>query len=112
MIPVSRPLVGKGAHHQAPQMYRYPRARRPSGRTGTPRVSVPLPVLAPGGRPFAGMDPSDPLTYVRPWNPAPGMIGYLNYNGAAMQGSTDTGTRSNPASWNMPVGGRPARRPR
>jgi hypothetical protein len=37
------------------------------------------------------MDPSDPLTYVRPWNPQPGMIAYLNFDGAAMQGRTPTG---------------------
>jgi hypothetical protein len=29
------------------------------------------------------MDPTDRSTWVRPWNPAPGMIGWLNYDGAA-----------------------------
>jgi hypothetical protein len=28
------------------------------------------------------MDPSDPVTWVRPYNPQPGMIGYLNFDGA------------------------------
>lgn len=79
----------------------------------TPRVTVPLPVTVPGGRPFAGMDPSEPSTYVRPWNPQPGMISYLNFDGAMMQGYTDTGgVYSNPASWNAAAGGRPKRRPR
>lgn len=28
---------------------------------------------------YLGMDPSDPLTWPRPFNPAPGMISYLNW---------------------------------
>jgi hypothetical protein len=28
------------------------------------------------------MDPSDPTSYVRPYNPQPGMIALLNYDGA------------------------------
>jgi hypothetical protein len=32
--------------------------------------------------PYYGMDPSDPKTYVRPYRPAAGMIGYLNFDGA------------------------------
>ena len=28
---------------------------------------------------YLGMDPSDPSTYIRPFNPVPGMIGYLNW---------------------------------
>ena len=32
--------------------------------------------------PYVGMDPSDPVTWVRPYNPQPGMIGYLNFDGA------------------------------
>lgn len=28
---------------------------------------------------YLGMDPSDPTTWPRPFNPAPGMIGYLNW---------------------------------
>lgn len=27
---------------------------------------------------FLGLDPSDPSTWIRPFNPAPGMIAYLN----------------------------------
>jgi hypothetical protein len=33
-------------------------------------------------RGYQGMDPSDPATYVRPYRPQPGMIAYLNYDGA------------------------------
>lgn len=43
------------------------------------------------GPSYKGMDPSDPRTHVRRWNPQPGMIGYLNFDGAAMQGRTPTG---------------------
>jgi hypothetical protein len=28
---------------------------------------------------YLGMDPSDPLTWPRPFNPAPGMISWLNW---------------------------------
>ena len=28
---------------------------------------------------YLGMDPSDPATWIRPFNPAPGMIGWLNW---------------------------------
>ena len=54
--------------------------------------SVPLaPLYGPAGlvgpvgstdHPYVGMDPSDPVTWVRPYNPQPGMIGYLNFDGA------------------------------
>lgn len=42
------------------------------------------------GPAYKGMDPSDPLTYTRPWNPQPGMIAQLNFDGAQMQGRTPT----------------------
>jgi hypothetical protein len=48
------------------------------------------------GPSFKGMDPSDPLTYVRPWNPQPGMIALLNYDGAAVQGTTPTQIQRGP----------------
>jgi hypothetical protein len=32
--------------------------------------------------PYQGMDPSDPITWTRPYNPQPGMISYLNIDGA------------------------------
>jgi hypothetical protein len=41
--------------------------------------------------PFVGMDPSDPSTYVRAWNPRGGMIAYLNFDGAQAQALTPTG---------------------
>jgi hypothetical protein len=114
VIPVSRTFQGPGRHQYAGHRYHWGASGigRP-GSGGAPVITGPLPVTAPNGRPFAGMDPSDPGTYVRPWNPADGMIGYLNFNGAMMQDYTDTGgVWSNPASWNATVGARPRRRPR
>jgi hypothetical protein len=32
--------------------------------------------------PYVGMDPSDPVTWTRPYNPQPGMIAQLNFDGA------------------------------
>lgn len=40
--------------------------------------------------PYVGMDPSDPATYIREYNPQPGMISWLNYDGA-MPNNTQTG---------------------
>jgi hypothetical protein len=42
--------------------------------TGLPSVDLP----AGRGFRYLGMDPSDPQTWPRPFNPAPGMIAYLN----------------------------------
>ena len=41
--------------------------------------------------PYQGMDPSDPLTFVRPYNPQPGMIAYLNFDGANPNVTQTTG---------------------
>ena len=59
---------------------------------GAPVLTGPL-ASGPGlpGTPYAGMDPSNPATYVRPWNPVGGMISYLNYDGAAVQERQPTG---------------------
>lgn len=86
-------------------------------------VAGGVPAMAPWFKPaavyqghtlvFAGMDPSDPATYVRPWRPRPGMIARLNFDGAQIQGDTDMGGLWGAPAWaSMPVGGRPARRPR
>lgn len=32
--------------------------------------------------PYCGMDPSDPVTWVRPYNPQPGMVARFNFDGA------------------------------
>lgn len=53
-------------------------------------VMAPLPVGV-NGQPFLGMDPSAPSTWVRPWNPQPGMIARLNFDGAKEQAYTPMG---------------------
>lgn len=40
---------------------------------------------------YKGMDPSDPATWVRPWQPTGGMISYLNFDGARYQSVTPMG---------------------
>lgn len=56
---------------------------------GAPMVTGPLPVA---GVPYAGTDPSNQATWtVRGYRPRPGMIGKLNFNGAAVQDRTPTG---------------------
>jgi hypothetical protein len=45
----------------------------------------------PASPAYQGMDPSDPATYTRPWNPRPGMIAYLNYDGAQAQSRQPAG---------------------
>ena len=53
-------------------------------------VMFPLPVGV-NGQPWNGMDPSAPATWVRPWNPQPGMIAQLNFDGAKQQWDTPMG---------------------
>jgi hypothetical protein len=48
------------------------------------------------GPQYKGMDPSDVTTHVRQWNPQPGMIARLNYDGAAVQDRTPTGLQRGP----------------
>jgi hypothetical protein len=43
------------------------------------------------GQPFLGMDPSAPSTWVRPYNPQPGMVARFNFDGAAAQAYTPMG---------------------
>lgn len=55
-------------------------------------------VRQPGtDHPYQGMDPSDPTTWVRPYRPAAGMIGYLNFDGAQPNVTQTTG--GPPRSW-------------
>jgi len=93
VIPLTRPVAGGHLGYAYPHLYgrNYAPAGRP-GSGGAPRVTGPLPVAIPGSdMPFAGMDPSNPATYVRPWNPQPGMIGRLNYDGAQAQAVQPSG---------------------
>jgi len=90
MRTVTRPIAGAG-------ITTYPWARwhsgaagpRPASRVAQPSVTGPVGwPMNMSGPMYAGMDPSDPLTYVRQWNPTPGMVGRLNFDGAALQGRT------------------------
>jgi hypothetical protein len=48
----------------------------------------PAGVVGPVGstdHPYVGMDPSDPVTWVRPYRPRPGMVARLNFDGAKPQ---------------------------
>ena len=84
---VRRPFNGWGIHNH-----------RTIGLTpGTPdrpvnaySAAMRLSVTNMSGPRFQGMDPSNPATFTRPWNPAAGMIDYLNFDGASMQAHTPT----------------------
>jgi hypothetical protein len=65
--------------------------------SGGSLVMWPLPVGA-DGQPFLGMDPSVPGTWTRPYNPQPGMIARLNFDGAKAQGDTPMG-----GTWRNPM---------
>jgi len=112
MIPVTRPFnrhPGEWTEHYS----EYDRRNGGVPELGAPAITAPLPVAIPGQLPFVGMDPSNPVTWIRPYNPQPGMITQLNFNGAAVQGNSDMGGLwSNPADWNALAGARPRRRPR
>ena len=58
--------------------------------SGGALVMAPLPIGL-NGQPYMGMDPSAPATWVRPWNPQPGMIALLNFDGAKEQYDTPMG---------------------
>ena len=115
MRTLTRQFRGSGRSHGSGGAYLYASGAagvRPCSG-GAPGITGPLPVTVPGQLPFTGLDPSNPATWVRPYNPQPGMIARLNFNGAALQGQTPTGgVWKNPASYGALAGARPARRPR
>ena len=82
-----RPITGWGMHshpviHIAPGF---------PGRPVDGARSVKTLPYTMSGPDYKGMDPSDPATYVRPWAPQPGMISFLNFDGAQLQDRTPTG---------------------
>lgn len=90
MIGISPPMPRTwGTHHPLVQFTDGEQARPCSG--GAPMITGPLPVAVPGQMPYTGMDPSDQQTWVRPFRPQPGMIAWLNFNGAAVQDRQPTG---------------------
>ena len=82
-----RPVNGWGIHNHPP-IHVTPGC--PDRPVNSYSVSMAVNPTNMSGPEFKGMDPSNPATYIRPWNPAPGMIGYLNFDGANMQQHTPT----------------------
>jgi hypothetical protein len=55
------------------------------GAVALAQMYGPAGLVGPQGstdHPYQGMDPSDPVTWTRQYNPQPGMIAYLNIDGA------------------------------
>ena len=95
MIPVTRPV----SHGEGRFSYPYAYTSDTSFAARPASYGAAQPGLAGytwSGPDYKGMDPSDPLTYVRPWNPQPGMIAQLNFDGAALQGTTPTQLQRGP----------------
>jgi hypothetical protein len=87
MRTMTRTFDGWGIHNHTPICVTPGAPGRPVNSFGV--IMAPNPTNMSGPE-FKGMDPSNPATFVREWNPAPGMIGYLNFDGASMQGTTPT----------------------
>lgn len=93
MIPMTRTIGGWGIHqHQTVGITPGFPGRPVDAQAPEMRLSV----ANMSGPQYQGMDPSDPATYVRPWNPQPGMIDYLNFDGAMMQARTPTQLQRGP----------------
>lgn len=82
-----RPIQGWGTHNHANISITPGTPDRPVNSYSVQMATLNTNLSGPV---FKGMDPSDPSTYVRAWNPQPGMIAQLNYDGAQMQGRTPT----------------------
>jgi hypothetical protein len=88
-----RPVDGWGIHNHAP-IHVIPGS--PDRPVNSYSAAMNLTWSNMSGPAYKGMDPSNPATYVRPWNPAMGMIDQLNYDGAQMQGTTPTQLQRGP----------------
>jgi hypothetical protein len=84
-----RPIRGHGRFTYGMHEFHSGAAGPRPGCSGTVAQLAPMPTSL-AGPVYKGMDPSDPLTYVRAWNPQPGMIAFLNFDGAQMQSRTPT----------------------
>jgi hypothetical protein len=83
----TRTLNGWGKHNHPPIAITPGCPDRPVNGHSVRMADLPTTMSGPG---YKGMDPSDPSTYVRAWNPAAGMVGYLNFDGAQLQARTPT----------------------
>ena len=96
MIIMRRPLRGHGKTWRTPVEITAAFHGPPSI---APHSAGPGAAMATmSGPSYKGMDPSDPVTWTRMWNPQPGMISYLNFDGARMQGTTPTQIQRGPQS--------------
>jgi len=89
----TRGIDGWGKHNHTPIAITPGCPGRPVNSFGVTMAPNPTNMSGPE---YKGMDPSNPVTFVRQWNPAPGMIAYLNFDGAAMQGTTPTQVQRGP----------------
>ena len=95
----SRPISGWGIHN-------HPVIHIREGAWGCERpglnaaAAMAESIANMSGPAYQGMDPSDPATWVRPFNPVLGMISVpdLNADGAQLQGRTPTQLRRGPQS--------------
>jgi len=95
MITMRRPIYGWGTHnHQVIHLTPGFPGRPCDSYTSAFRMGA----ANMSGPDYKGMDPSNPATYVRPWAPQPGMITYLNFDGASMQDRTPTQLQRGPQS--------------
>jgi hypothetical protein len=81
---ITRPFA-QTYHRWHPHATGHPIGLLRGGAVAFSRGSGPAGPVGPVGttdRPYVGMDPTDRATWVRPWNPQPGMIGWLNFDGA------------------------------
>jgi hypothetical protein len=78
---------GAGGYYPAPYHVAMPAAAYPDeGRPACSRSTTPPAMLFAyyhGPRPYVGMDPSDPSTWSRPYNPQEGMFGRFHADQAA-----------------------------
>ena len=85
-----RPIAGWGMRqHQTVSITPGFGGGRPCSAWSTPMA--PQFSANMSGPRYNGMDPSDPATWPRPYDPQPGMIAQLNFDGAARQAQTPTG---------------------
>jgi hypothetical protein len=96
----TRRVDGWGKHNHTPIHVTPAAPDRPVDAPHPEMAQLPFDQVGPR---FKGMDPSNPATYSRPWNPQPGMIAYLNFDGAAMQASTPTQLQRGPQSRRQPL---------
>ena len=99
MIIMRRPIYGWGIHNHTPVHITGGFPGRPCDSYTASLASFDYSMSGPQ---YKGMDPSDPMTWTRQYNPVGGMISYLNFDGAALQGRTPTGLQ----------GGSQSRKPR